>query len=92
MEHFFFNLLIFNTLILFFENYALYLFFLNISMFLVVVLVNELVWPTHLFNKKHNYSTGLKHYRTYNEYMVKFFNKNLGLRIFYSKLYNIFYL
>ena len=61
-------------------------------MFLVVVIVNELVWPTHLFNNKHNYALGLVRYRSYNEYIIKFYNKNLKLNVFYNKLYHVFYL
>lgn len=58
------------------DEFLVILFMLNISKMLFLSTVVELVWPTHIFNKKHVISYSSIRWRSYNEYLLKLRNKS----------------
>lgn len=64
----------------------------NFFKLLLVCIVNELIWPTQFFNRRHNIGFQVIRYRTYVEVITKLFNKNLLSRIFLKINYKINFL
>lgn len=63
------------------------LFLLNISKLLFLSTVVELIWPTHIFNKKHVISFSSIRWRTFNEFLLKLRTKSFYKNVFLILLY-----
>lgn len=66
------------------EDMIIVLFLYNFIKYVILCSINELIWPTHVFNRKHSNSSNFIRFRTYSEYILKLKGYN---RFFY--LFNL---
>jgi hypothetical protein len=71
----------------FFEDLIVVFMFYNFLKLLLMCIVNELIWPTQYFNKKHNIGYQSYKLRTYTETLLKLRNHNSYLYTFYILFY-----
>ena len=70
----FLNLDIFDIFYNFVWEDLLVIFFLySFLKYVILCSINELIWPTHFFNRKHSNSYTKNRFRTYVEYINKFY-------------------
>lgn len=67
----------FSYYLTFSDELLVILFLLNISKLLFLSTVVELIWPTHIFNKKHVISYTSLRWRSFNEFLLKLRSNNL---------------
>lgn len=82
-EAYFFNFYYSN----FIEDLLVILLIYNFIKLLIISIINELTWPTHYFNKKHNIGFTYYKLRTYFETI----NKLLIYDIFFKNYYLCFF-
>ena len=80
----FFNLYTFWNI----EDILVLLFIYSLIKYIIVSSINELVWPTQIFNKKHNINWNIIKFRSYYEYILKNKNYNKYNYIFINFFYN----
>lgn len=68
------------------EDILIIFFLYNFIKYLIVCTINELIWPTHFFNRKHVSSYQKYRFRTYSEYFSKFFIWHLEKKILFRFL------
>jgi hypothetical protein len=73
------------------EDIILIILLYSIFKYFVMFVIHELVWPTQLFNKKHNIVNKIIRFREYNEYLLKLKNKNFFFNIYFAMVYNYKY-
>ena len=80
-----------NTKLFNYEEFIILWLLFNFFQLLLLCIINELLWPSQFFNRRHNIGYQLIKYRTYieiinklvkNNYTHKFFLKNLYLNNF----------
>lgn len=71
----------------FFEDLITVFMFYNFFKLLLMCVINELIWPTQYFNKKHNIGYQTYRLRTYSEVILKLRNLNSYNYIFYLLFY-----
>lgn len=79
-----------NDLLNFFEIFSLFnapeiltvLFIFNFLQLLILSIISELIWPTHIFNRQNNIGQLAYRLRTYTEYLVKLRNYTNKYKIF----------
>lgn len=71
-----------------FQEFLVLWFIFNVSKLLLVSIVNELLWPTQFFNRRHNIGYQVIRYRTYTETLIKLrktqINNKFLLKSFYK--------
>ena len=71
------------------QEFLVLWFIYNFSKLLLVSIVNELVWPTQFFNRRHNNGYQYLKYRVYSEVILKLIRVKSTHIFFLKNLYNI---
>lgn len=53
------------------EDMLVVFFLYNFLKYIILCTMNELIWPTHFFNRKHSNAVSIVRFRTYVEYILK---------------------
>lgn len=64
------------------EDLLVVYFLYNFIKYVILCLINELIWPTHFFNRKHSNVYLTVKFRTYSEYINKCSSYTLEYYIF----------
>ena len=70
-----------------FQEFLVLWFIYNFFKLLLVSIVNELIWPTQFFNRRHNIGYTLIRYRTYTEVFLKLNTTSGFNKFFYKSIY-----
>jgi hypothetical protein len=68
------------------EEFLIVIFLYNFSQLLLLCVIFELLWPTHIFNKRHLFSVNTIKFRTLTEFFLKL-RTSSNILFYLNKIY-----